>query len=183
MHGTPLAAAVCHIRHLAGPSPDGDGELLRQRLTRRGVALSAVLLADAARASVPAALVGAAARGAALFAAGTAPASAPAVLAETALRALAGTKLKAGAALLLGPALREALRGKTSAEVAQRLRRLIDATEGWPAERLREWRALEVLEQMGTPEASRLLEELAKGVPTARQTVAAKAALARMAKE
>jgi RNA polymerase sigma factor (sigma-70 family) len=85
-------------------------DLLRQRLTRRGVALSAGLLAallaeGAAPAAVPAALVGMTATGAALFAGGTACGSAPAALAEAALRAFAGTKARALAALLLGLAL------------------------------------------------------------------------------
>jgi len=41
-------------------------------------------------------------------------------------------------------------------------------------------RALEVLEQLGTPEAVALLDALAKGAPAARQTQEAKASLRRL---
>ncbi len=80
------------------------------------------------------------------------------------------------------PALREALRGKPSAEVARRLRQALDDVKGWPPERLREWRALEVLEQVATPQARDLLKALAEGAPAARLTQEAKAALERLAK-
>jgi hypothetical protein len=43
----------------------------------------------------------------------------------------------------------------------------------------REVWAVKVLERIGTPEARQLVEELAKGAPTARLTEAAKAALGR----
>ena len=54
--------------------------------------------------------------------------------------------------------------------------------ECWPPERLREWRALEVLEQIGTPEARAVLKALAEGAPAARLTQGAKVALERLAK-
>jgi len=80
-------------------------------------------------------------------------------------------------------ALRKALEGNPSAELRQRVRHLLDGSR--PAElspdRLRESRALEILEGMGTPEARRLLEELAKGAPGAGLTEQAKAALGRTA--
>ena len=49
-------------------------------------------------------------------------------------------------------------------------------------ERLRQARALEVLEAMGTPEARTLLDELAKGAADAWLTRDAKTALERLGK-
>jgi hypothetical protein len=43
-------------------------------------------------------------------------------------------------------------------------------------------RAIEILERIGTPEARKGLEDLAKGIPEARQTQEAKAALIRLAR-
>jgi RNA polymerase sigma factor (sigma-70 family) len=81
------------------------------------------------------------------------------------------------------PVLGEALRGRPSPEVARRLRQLLDEADGWPPERLREWRALEILEQAGTPEAREVLKVLADGVPAARLTREARAALGRLTKQ
>jgi RNA polymerase sigma factor (sigma-70 family) len=81
-------------------------------------------------------------------------------------------------------ALRKALEGQPSAELRQRVQHLLDGarkTEPSP-EQLREARAVELLEGMGTPEARRLLEELAKGAPGARLTTDARAALERSGK-
>jgi RNA polymerase sigma factor (sigma-70 family) len=83
--------------------------LLRQRLTRRGVTLSAALLvpalADRARAAVPLLLATAMSRAAVRFAAGetaTEPASAgAALLAESVVRSMAAQKIKAIGTLLL----------------------------------------------------------------------------------
>jgi hypothetical protein len=47
---------------------------------------------------------------------------------------------------------------------------------------LRTLRALEVLEQVGTPEATKLLRTLAKGAPEAGLTRQAKQALARLSR-
>jgi hypothetical protein len=47
---------------------------------------------------------------------------------------------------------------------------------------LQKLRAVEVLEYIGIPEACQLLEELAKGAPTARITQEAKASMERLAK-
>jgi hypothetical protein len=44
-------------------------------------------------------------------------------------------------------------------------------------------RAVRVLEAVGTPAARELLESLAKGAPTARLTIEAKAALERLSKQ
>jgi RNA polymerase sigma factor (sigma-70 family) len=78
--------------------------------------------------------------------------------------------------------LRKALAGQPSAELKQRVQHLLDRPRSGDAspERLRQSRALEVLAGMGTPEARRLLEELAKGAPGAGLTEEAKAALGRV---
>jgi hypothetical protein len=77
-------------------------------------------------------------------------------------------------------ALRTVLAGRPSPEVRRRVRQLLEKLEG--PEVLRRARALEVLEQIDTPEARRLLAALAKGAPEARLTQEAKGALARLAK-
>jgi WD40 repeat protein len=84
---------------------------------------------------------------------------------------------------LAEPALRMALSGRPSAELRRRaeviLRQLDPAAS--PI-RLRELRAVEVLEWMGTAAARRLLQTLAKGVAEARLTTEAQASLDRLAK-
>jgi hypothetical protein len=82
------------------------------------------------------------------------------------------------------PALRRALEARPSAEVRQRIERLLERPEGsaLPAGELGTWRALEVLEHIGTAEARRVLEKLAAGDAGARPTEGAKAALQRLAK-
>ncbi|HEV3263695.1 MAG TPA: sigma-70 family RNA polymerase sigma factor [Gemmataceae bacterium] len=84
------------------------------------------------------------------------------------------------------PALRKALVARPSAEVRRRIKLLLD--KAWQAslspsgDNLRAERALEVLEHIGTPEARRVLETLAKGAPEARLTQEAKASLGRLAR-
>jgi WD40 repeat protein len=79
------------------------------------------------------------------------------------------------------PALRRALKESPSAEVRRRLGDLLTAPKGPPPPNtLRALRAVWVLERVGTPEARKVLEELAQGAPAARQTAEAKAALARL---
>jgi hypothetical protein len=79
---------------------------------------------------------------------------------------------------LAAPALREVLRGSPSAELRRRAEGLLLRLESSAATT---WvRALEVLELLGTPEAERLLEELAAGAPAARQTQEASASLRRL---
>jgi WD40 repeat protein len=82
------------------------------------------------------------------------------------------------------PALRKALDGKPSAEVAKQARRLLEELEEpvTDPEQLRQLRAVEVLERLGTPAAREILETLAKGDPKARVTQEAKASLERLAK-
>jgi RNA polymerase sigma factor (sigma-70 family) len=88
---------------------------------------------------------------------------------------------KLGAAA--GHELRKALEGKPSPEMRRRVERLLDRLSG-PTDQpevLRAVRAVEVLEQVGTPEARRVLEALGKGAAEARLTAEARAALARFA--
>jgi RNA polymerase sigma factor (sigma-70 family) len=81
-------------------------------------------------------------------------------------------------------ALRAALKGDASAEVRQRLARLLQRLKegSLPADVVRGLRGVEVLEQVGTHEARRLLEGLAKGTPEAALTREARASLGRLAK-
>jgi RNA polymerase sigma factor (sigma-70 family) len=83
------------------------------------------------------------------------------------------------------PALRRALARGPSPEVSRRLKQLLTALAlaQQDPEALRNLRALEVLEHLGTPQARRLLEQLAGGSPTARLTREAKASLARLGKQ
>jgi RNA polymerase sigma factor (sigma-70 family) len=78
------------------------------------------------------------------------------------------------------PALRQALTGSPPLEVRRRVAQLLRKLEG--PERLRQHRAIELLERMDRPAARRLLEELAGGNPGARLTEEAKASLGRLAK-
>jgi RNA polymerase sigma factor (sigma-70 family) len=92
-------------------------------------------------------------------------------------RATADLEKLAGAA---EAELRKALEGASAAEVRERLKKVLDAEGHGPsAERLRQERGLEVLDIMGTPEAKKLLETLAKGAPQAWLTREAQAGLAR----
>jgi RNA polymerase sigma factor (sigma-70 family) len=85
---------------------------------------------------------------------------------------------------LAEPALRTALNGQPSLEVRLRVERLLERLQkGMPCgERLQELRAVETLEHIGTPEACRVLERLAKGAAGARLTQEAQASLARLAR-
>jgi RNA polymerase sigma factor (sigma-70 family) len=89
---------------------------------------------------------------------------------------------KLGAAA--GPALRQALDKAPSAEMRLRIDRLLGKL-GKPAtdpEKLRTLRAVEALELIGTPEARRLLQQLAAGPPEALLTQEAAASSRRLAK-
>jgi len=79
-------------------------------------------------------------------------------------------------------AVRKALEGKPPAEPRRRLEYLLERlkTAGESGERLRQARALEVLEALGTPAARTLLQELSRGVADAWLTREAKAALVRL---
>jgi hypothetical protein len=72
-------------------------------------------------------------------------------------------------------ALRQVLATTNSAEVRQRARLILD----WP--RLREVRAVEFLEALGSPEARSLLDELSRGPDGSLLARESKAALRRLA--
>jgi hypothetical protein len=79
--------------------------------------------------------------------------------------------------------LSKALAAGPTLEVRQRIERLLEKSDLLKSpERLRSLRAIEVLEHIGTPEARRVLQKLAKGAPEARQTREARASLERLAK-
>jgi hypothetical protein len=79
--------------------------------------------------------------------------------------------------------LRQKLQEKLTLEMQQRLEHLLRKVEpSRSPDRLREVRAIEVLEHIGTPEAKQILQTLAEGAPEARLTQEAKASLERLAK-
>jgi WD40 repeat protein len=83
-------------------------------------------------------------------------------------------------------ALRRALKATPSAEVTRRIEELLKKLTGGSVtsgERLRQERALEVLEDLGTPEAKKVLEELSKGRADAWLTTEAQTVLKRMSKD
>jgi RNA polymerase sigma factor (sigma-70 family) len=93
---------------------------------------------------------------------------------------------KATAALLqlderVVPVIDNVLAGKPALEVRIRLEKIHATLSGMvlAKEKLRSYRAIEVLERLGTPEARRLLQRLADGAPGATETTAARQALRR----
>jgi RNA polymerase sigma factor (sigma-70 family) len=79
------------------------------------------------------------------------------------------------------PALQKASHGDLPLEVKRRLEGLLDKLSSWPADTLRQVRAVEVLEHVGTPAARAVLERLIReGAAQARLTREAEAALRRM---
>ncbi len=82
------------------------------------------------------------------------------------------------------PALRAALADKPSLEARKRIDELLEGIRALSAtpERLRELRAVEILEHIGTSGAQQVLQTLAEGSPAARLTREAKAARYRLAK-
>jgi WD40 repeat protein len=83
---------------------------------------------------------------------------------------------------LAEPALRQALASRPTLEMRRRLQGLLDDVSSWrpPPEILRQLRAIEVLERLGTPEALALLQTLAGGAAGARLTRKARAAVRRL---
>jgi hypothetical protein len=83
---------------------------------------------------------------------------------------------------LAAAALRQALVRKPSPEARRRIQVLLDKLRGpiTRPEAVRALRAVAVLEDIATPEARRVLEELARGTPEARLTQEAQASLGRL---
>jgi RNA polymerase sigma factor (sigma-70 family) len=84
---------------------------------------------------------------------------------------------------LAEPALRRTLDNKPTLEARRRVQAVLERLRGpvTRPEMLQALRAVAVLEDIGTPEARRLLEELVQGAPEARLTREAEASLRRLA--
>jgi WD40 repeat protein len=97
---------------------------------------------------------------------------------EFAVRQKASSELE-NFAELAAPALENALAQKPSLETQQRIQALLNKLAGriLPPETLRVWRAIEVLEQTGTPEAHDILKSMAEGAAGATLTRDARRAL------
>ena len=85
------------------------------------------------------------------------------------------------------PFLRRALKQKPTLELRRRIEDVLASrpplySDNAPPDRLRELRAVEVLEHIGSAEAQRLLAKLAAGAPSARLTREAQAARKRLDK-
>jgi RNA polymerase sigma factor (sigma-70 family) len=80
------------------------------------------------------------------------------------------------------PALRKVLEGKPSEEVRTRVKAILEEPAVPSGESLRTIRAIQVLERIGTEEASGLLKKLAAGAEGARETREAKDALVRLSR-
>jgi hypothetical protein len=76
------------------------------------------------------------------------------------------------------PALRKRLAERPALETRQRILQALEAANS--CDRIRTLRAVQILEYIATPETKQLLGEWTKGVPTARLTREAKAALERL---
>lgn len=100
--------------------------------------------------------------------------------ARFAIREAASTELvKQGDNII--PLLRKTLDSSTEAEPRQRLTAIIAQLEEQSSKKLQTQRAMDALEHLGTPEATKHLEKLSEGGPLCSRTVLAKEALARMA--
>ncbi len=83
---------------------------------------------------------------------------------------------------LVVPALKERLKQKPEQNERDQIEKLLKATEAWTGDRLRELRAVQCVEMIGTPEAKKLLDKWSKGPADARLTKEAKLAAERLAK-
>src|SRR5262249_58447072 len=72
------------------------------------------------------------------------------------------------------------LGGQPSLEMRRRVEQILQTLTGLTPERLRSLRAVEALEQIGTPEAQKVLKNLAQGAPGTLLTDEAKSALERL---
>jgi len=79
--------------------------------------------------------------------------------------------------------LRRVLENKPSLEVRRRIQQSLDQTRDWTAERLRDHRAVQALEHIGTQPAREVLQALALGAPESQRTEEAKAALLRLSRD
>jgi WD40 repeat protein len=86
---------------------------------------------------------------------------------------------------LAGPSLHRRLTEEPSPEVRRSVEELLEKLDGFVTrpEQVQAFRAVEVLEHIGTAEAQAVLHELARGAPEARLTQEAKASLERLAKQ
>jgi RNA polymerase sigma factor (sigma-70 family) len=176
--------------------PDGDGRPLRRKLTSKDMAAPWADLAsdDAPRAyQAVLTMVGAPGQAVPFLQAHLSPLQSHAkrlagLIADLDSRRFAVREKASQELEQLGraaePALRQALAGQPSAEVRRRIQRLLELQQARvPASvRLLRARALEVLEDIGNPEAVHLLEQLAQGAPEASLTEEAKLALRRLAR-
>jgi HEAT repeat protein len=80
----------------------------------------------------------------------------------------------------IAPDLRRTLENKPSLEVRRRIQQLLDQSRNWTGERLRDHRAIQALQHIGTRPAHEVLRALAEGAPEAYRTEEAKAALQRL---
>jgi hypothetical protein len=80
------------------------------------------------------------------------------------------------------PELRRALDAKPPLETRRRVQQLLDQARDWTADRLRDHRAIQALEYIGSTQAKELLERLARGAPGTHRTEEAKAVLRRLSR-
>jgi WD40 repeat protein len=80
------------------------------------------------------------------------------------------------------PILESQLKSALSLETRRRIELLLQESSKISPDYLRDMRAMEILERIGSPDAVQILEDVATGCPTLRRTREAKACLARLAK-